>query len=226
MDSENAGKNQAILWLALLVSLVLHALMVQLPGRQRTPPPDSGSLDIELVFVEATRPQPEIRPEPQITPEPEMQVEPDAVVAFSEQTPVEMIDPVLETPAVEGPELPAGVRLLQQIRRNHSGHEAPDMRNRIHGAPVPRLPGQPGWLNDHVGTVIAGSDHWRDADGGISSRLVMSNGQVICGHIRPLTVSEIFNPTLSLAVPMFRECGRERPQPVDRTDPWFRGPGS
>lgn len=231
MTNENRNHNQAFVWLALLGSVALHALLLQVPG-MRTLQPSSppNALEVELVLVEQPSPEPDPSAQP---PEPPPSETPTATtVADPPEPPTPepdaptIADQGSEVPDIESHQPPLGYRVLQQVHINHAVHEVPDQRNRLQGAPSPSLPGQVGWLNDHVGTVAASSDHWRDPDGGFSSRLVMANGQVVCGHIRPLTVSEMFNPALSLAVPMFRLCGRRRPEPVDRSDPWVRGSGS
>ncbi len=165
MDSEKTGNNRTVLWLALVASLVLHALIIRLPGMQSSPSPNPLSLDIELVFVDALEPEPEPKSEPP-PPEPEERMEPEPAMASPEPTPVEIIDATPESIASERPEIPAGQRLLEQVRINHSSMATPDFRNRLQGAAVPRLPGQPGWLNDHVGPVNARRDQWREADGG------------------------------------------------------------
>ena len=231
MTSEKQGFNRTFLWLALLGSLALHALLLRVPGMKTPHPSSPNSMEVELAFVEDLAPDltspSETLPEPSRIEMPitEADPEPDTPEADTpEPDTFRAADQSPEIPAINS-HTPLGYRVLQQVHLNHSGHEVPDHRNRLDGALAPRLPGQVGWLNDYVGTVTASSDHWRDPDGGISSRLVMANGQVVCGHIRPMTVSEMFNPALSLAVPMFRLCGRERPEPVDRTDPWYRGPG-
>ncbi len=221
MDTGKTDNHRTCLWLALLASLVLHVVLFQLPGTRPSPPPDPASLDIDLVFVDVEKPDPDSEPPPRL----EEEIEPEPETASPEQAPVEIIEATPESPSIVTPEMPTNQKFLRQVRINHSGLERPDTRNRLEGAPVPRLPSQPGWLSDYVGMVAASSDQWREADGAISSRVVMSDGRVICGRIRAPTTSEIFNPALSLAVPRFRICGRERPEPVDRTDPWVRGDG-
>ena len=88
--------------------------------------------------------------------------------------------------------------------------------------PAPRLPGATGWMDTYVGTVAPSREHWQAADGGMHSRIVASNGRVVCASIRPSTVQEFFNPSMSAAVTMLRDCGRERPEPRQVGDPWER----
>ena len=64
------------------------------------------------------------------------------------------------------------------------------------------------------------------ADGAQAMRVVTASGQVYCGRARALTASEEFNPWKSTALMYWRDCGRERPEPIDRSNPWVRGNGS
>ncbi|MEE4639825.1 MAG: hypothetical protein V2J42_13895 [Wenzhouxiangella sp.] len=96
----------------------------------------------------------------------------------------------------------------------------------LEGFAIPRLPGAPGWLNDQVGTVAPQQDSWLEADGANAARVVTGSGQVYCGLRRAPTAAEEFNPWMSAALMTWRECGRRRPEPVDRENPWVRGSGN
>lgn len=111
--------------------------------------------------------------------------------------------------------------ILEAVREAHRPTQAPSSER----AAIPRLPDQPGWLNDHVGTVRAGRDSWHLPDGSQRARLVTRSGDIWCGQNDPPPISDVFNPQFSVNVMRWRKCGRERPAPVDRTDPWLRAPG-
>ncbi len=88
---------------------------------------------------------------------------------------------------------------------------------------MPRLPGGAGWMDAYLGPVATGTERWQGADGSMNSRSVLANGRVVCASVRPPTMDETFNPWMSSAVPMSRNCGRERPQASnDFRDPWQR----
>lgn len=118
-------------------------------------------------------------------------------------------------------------QLMQQtlLQAGASGPVRPPERSIIDGSPVPRLPGQSGWLNDFIGNV--GSEHhtWLDSDGASSARIVNASGQVYCGHRRAPSTAEEFNHWMSAALMLWKSCGRQRPEPVDTQDPWQRGGG-
>ncbi len=93
------------------------------------------------------------------------------------------------------------------------------------GFRIPRLPGATGWLNDYVGAVEPRMDQWQNADGSQNMRVVRGSGQVLCGRRRAPTMAEEFNPWMSAAVTLWRDCGRAHPETVDRKNPWIRGKG-
>ena len=93
----------------------------------------------------------------------------------------------------------------------------------IEGRKIPQLPGRLGWLNDEVGVVDPVQESWREADGAMAARLVGRSGEIYCGRRRASTASEEFNPWMSAALMLWKSCGRERPAPVDSTNPWQRG---
>ena len=128
-----------------------------------------------------------------------------------------------DEPVDESSDEPFSQHVLASVRELHGELEIPKEPDILQPHSVPALPAQPGWLNDHVGMVEAGWERWQNADGTRESRIVMANGQVVCGRARAPVPSEIFNPQFALNIMAFRLCGRERPEPVDRTDPWLRG---
>ncbi len=89
----------------------------------------------------------------------------------------------------------------------------------------PALPSAVGWLNDYVGQVTPSVDRWTSPDGSQHARIVLANGRVYCGKSGPPTAAEMFNPSMSANVMRYRYCGRERPDPIDRSNPWVRGAG-
>jgi hypothetical protein len=114
---------------------------------------------------------------------------------------------------------------LGLVSRERLNLQSPGQRNALQAAPVPKLPDSAGWLNDYVGTVSPSVDRWVSNDGSRHTRILLASGQVVCGRAAPPTPAEMFNPSMAMNVMHFRLCGRERPPPVDRTDPWMRVPG-
>ncbi len=233
LDGQHSAKWSGSRWLlaAVALSVAAHlALLILLPNLDI--PGKSPAPGIEISLLEpapAVEPEPlptetMIEPEPSISPpEREQSQEPD------EET--QTIDPQPAEPAsrpatiIEQESSPSerldSMAVLEAVREAHRPTQAP----RSDRSSIPRLPDQPGWLNDYVGTVRPSNDSWHEPDGSQRARLVTRSGDIWCGQNDPPPISDVFNPQFSVNVMRWRTCGRERPTPVDRTDPWLRAPG-
>lgn len=216
--------------LMLLLAAGLHGvlLMVGWPERPRQSPP---ALAVDWIRLAVPEPDPPGIPEPETALEPPRPApQPETLPSPIDQAP-EAVATEPESRPEPGPESevprPAAAVLRQRVLIAAAASvPATEPRDPgISGAPAPRLPDAPGWLNDYVGTVRPGAESWQEADGSTSSRVVLAGGQVLCGRQRAPSMDEIFNPWMSAAVTTWRACGRERPAPVDRSDPWVRGVG-
>lgn len=240
MDSK---REQQRIWPAagvLAISVLVHValLFVPLPGpRHETSGPAPSTLRVELVARPSPTPTPEEAPAAPQPPEPVSgepaqpnqptppgQAAPETA-ASSEPT----SEPASPSSAVAVPEPgPETIRArllgaAHQLGREHEKTgEARDLTYRD----IPELPSQQGWLHHYTGRVTTSIDRWRGNDGSSSARIVTGSGQVVCVRTRAPTTAEIFNRWMSAAVPMMSRCGRERPEGVDRADPWLRSPGN
>jgi len=211
----------------ILTAAVLHALLllIVLPQRER---PEQSALALQ--WVELARPEPTLaaaqstapppeeafpEPEPEARPQPAPTTEPPTAPAPADD----------QAPA--DPPAPSAQRLreLALIAGRAQTERTSPPRPGLEGFTVPRLPSEAGWLNDQVGTVSPYAERWLEADGAGAARVVAASGQVFCGRARAPTAAEEFNPWMSAVVMTWRPCGRERPQPVDRSNPWLRGAG-
>lgn len=100
--------------------------------------------------------------------------------------------------------------------------EAPSGEARYTGKALPKLPGAPSLFDGWMGPVKPTLDQWSDAGGARNARLTLANGDLVCIKQRAPTTQELFNPWMSVAIPMTRLCGRKTPQTPDLTDPWLR----
>lgn len=209
-----------------MLSLLLHALLLLISFRHTAPPRVVDSLRIDLL-----QPTPPIEtPVAEVTPaappapaEPAPPIDPPEVATEPPET-----APVIEQAVPEEPETrrPDATRLRAQIIAGIHQREAATLSedNRAaRPAAVPRIPDAPGWLNDHVGAVQPSMEAWNNPDGSADSRQVLADGTVICGRLPPPTSADIHG--FDIRVFMYTVCGRERPAPIDRSDPWQRGGG-
>ncbi len=231
--AEKMGKQRTALWAGLAIggSLLIHGFILLLPGL-RVPSPDTrDGLDVTLAVLPPKTPEP-VEPQPERTPD----ATDSETLTESERTqrpepPVRLLVIEPDSPSVpEPPSVPqtrlTGQQILDSIRQDESWRNAPDQTDSFKAAPVPALPASPGWINDYVGTVTSSSDRWQANDGSSGTRTVLASGQIICGQTRAPTMAEIFNPSFSVNIATFWACGRERPEPVDRSNPWIRAPQS
>lgn len=213
----------------IVAALVLHALLllVALPPRQ---PPDRTTIKLQWVDVDRPAtpgPTPVEMTPPKEQRPPEAEPEPEPITPSATATarsapasePDEPADPVSAAPSGQR------LRELALIAGRAQTERTSPAPSGLAGFAVPRLPGQAGWLNDHVGTVTPHADRWLEPDGASAARAVTASGQVFCGRARAPTAAEEFNPWMSAVVMTWRPCGRERPEPVDRSNPWVRGQG-
>ncbi len=212
------------LGLVLALSLLAHAALLSWPIDHEQPPRQHGTDRISLVALP-------LRPTPAGL-EAEV-IEPPV----RDDTIIEPDTPAPQTPEVEdrpgrsepepaeptGPDAAEIRRQALQLAGDSATRQADDAgHNTLSFRAAPRLPGASGWLDQHVVTVTASRQQWRSVDGGHHSRIVASNGRVVCASIRPPTMQEFFNPSMSAAVTMLRDCGRERPRSRSTADPWHR----
>ena len=211
----------------LAAAVVVHGLLllVVLPARQ---PADRTAL--ELQWVELSRPaSPDPAPSesvpPDAKPPPETEPEPRTIAP---SMPATIRSAPTSEPADQSASAPSAQRLreLALIAGRAQTTRTPPPRPELEGFAIPQLPGQAGWLSDHVGTVNAHVDSWLEPDGTSAARVVTTAGQVYCGRARAPTAAEEFNPWMSAVVTTWRSCGRKRPEAIDRTNPWVRGSGS
>ena len=215
---------------AIVLSVLAHlCLVIGLPGI--SPPqarPEPG-LEVSLIrLLSSPAPPPEeSAPAPDDSPEPAAS-RLEASVAEPEPARTESAEatqPPPESALVDDLEAEPVQQIdSQSILAAVRASIAPSQASQRDHASIPRLPDAPGWLNDHVGTVDARADQWQNPDGSSQARVVTSTGQIYCGRNDPPTMTELFNPQFSLNAMRWRTCGRERPTPVDRTDPWQRAP--
>jgi len=232
---QQTGKTSKSAWLvaALAFSMLAHlALLLGLPGQSAPEFRVEPGLGVTLLSVPPS-PAPATD---EAVPDPAEQLEPEDPATDPSETPTRQPDPVIALPAAADQTEPESIvsstdeaiqtsrldsRLILEAIRENGRPDPPPRRDH---APLPRLPDAPGWINDHVGTVTRHTDQWVNADGSSQARIVTGSGQIYCGRNDPPSMGEIFNPQFSLNVMRWRNCGRESPEPVDRSDPWLRAP--
>lgn len=222
----------------LAVSALVHIalLFLPLPGpRHETARSEPSSLRVELVAIpsppaatEETQPpqepaeQPSREPSEGGTSMPAEATEPETVAGI--EPPIESASPSPEVAAPEPASDAIRAQLLGTARNLGRESEQSEQGRGLDYRAVPELPSQPGWLHRYTGRVAPSIDRWRGNDGSSNARIVTGSGQVVCVRTRAPTTAEIFNPWMSSALPMMSFCGRERPEGVDRADPWLRRP--
>ena len=180
----------------------------------------SAQISPEVQAVDSLEPQPERPPEPEPEPQSIAQNSPEPRPQEPTNERSEAVDTAPATPSAER------LRELALIAARAQVETAAPSSPGIEGFAVPRLPSQAGWLNDYVGPIRPHIDRWQEADGAQAMRVVTASGQAYCGRARAPTASEEFNPWKSTALMYWRLCGREQPEPIDRSNPWLRGDGS
>lgn len=224
MPPENPSCQRIAVPLVVLVSLALHLLVLALPLALPTPQEDTSADALTLVSL----PPPQVEETIKETPAPTIPAEPEETKTSQPPSPIPQ--PLPDSPRL--PEMardtnPPDATILKRqtvsaarriVRRENGDDPAPE-----HFAPVPRLPSRPGALNARLGTVTPRIDRSLRADGQTDARIVMADGQVVCAQRRAARIEEVFNPWMSTAVAMMRDCGRERPD-IDAAgnDPWQR----
>lgn len=223
MPPENPSCQRIAVPVVVLVSLALHLLVLALPLALPTPREDTSADALTLVSLPP--PQAETIKE---TPAPTIPAEPEETE--TSQPPLPSPQPLPESPrppeTTGEPHVPDATVLQRQtlsaarriVRRENDDNSAAKPFAR-----VPRLPSRPGALDAWLGTVTPRIDRSVRADGQTDARIVMADGQVICAHRRAARIEEVFNPWMSTAVAMMRDCGRERPDAASNgNDPWQR----
>lgn len=221
MPAAKRSNKPTLLVMLLALSALVHLLLLALPGwRVPAPVRPAPILEVDLVSLPQEPDEPASAPVEPPAPEPVIEADTPEPPA-----PDEPVEPVDRRPIPIRPDTVTLQRqVLDQARESGSERDAPQADATLQFRAVPALPSAPGWLNDYVGTVTPSVDRWRGNDGSFHSRVTTRGGQVWCFSTRAPTVQEGFNPWMSVAVPMMRNCGRERPEALDRSNPWLRAP--
>ena len=223
--SGSQGRPRARLAGILLLSLTLHGLLlIGLKLSLSLPPRDGSSPDLELIVLQPAAPgtepaKPAVEDSAPSTPAPVPGDEPVSKVIAPEVITLPLSS---EPPAATLPDR----RVLQAQLRSAARARSPDqLPHRQLGAPADNGP-VPDWWNAIDNQVISPAAEpelpWRDGDGGISSRRVLSDGRIICGHQPATSVDGSFNWWMDDTVQRYWQCGRDRSQLVDfrrRTGP-------
>lgn len=216
---------------AIAASLALHALLavlvITLSSDRAFSPQRPTTIQVQLL-------EPEPSPTPAPEPEPEPEQAPAALDSLAITAAPDDAGPAPSpTPdvSVGEDESEPGPRLAEEIlrtieRQSGSSYHLPQREFpwSRRGDPLPGLPGMRGWIAAYAGTVTPQADSWQNNDGSKSARYVLADGTVICTSRRAPTIDEMMNPWKSLAVTMARFCGRERPAPVDYSNPRVQPP--
>lgn len=224
MQSNSTHRNGLVVFL--FASLALHGLLLTLTLTPLEPEPHNPAPRIVLV------PEPETqRP---IAPPPAAETGISSTPAKIAQDSSQRANHDIGNPQPRVPPRRSreettrpATELRQQVLELAGQSIDPDDANQIGSlsglGQVPRLPGSTGWMDAHLGPVTTGTERWQGADGSMSSRTILASGQVVCTSVRSPTMDEIFNPWMSSALSMLKNCGRERPHAFqDPHDPWQR----
>lgn len=223
MPPENTLRQRLAVPVVVLVSVGLHLLVLALPLALPSPEEDAAADALTLISTPAPlKKTSKAAAPPQTVPEEPERAETPPPPAAPQPLP----EPPQLSETAGGTEPPDATVLKRQTvsaarriaRRENSHDPAPEYFGQL-----PRLPSRPGALDAWLGTVTPRIDRSVRADGQTNTRIVMADGQVICTHRRAARIEEIFNPWMSTAVTMMRNCGRERPDSdADSNDPWQR----
>lgn len=220
-----------LLWSAVCISLLLHLAFLQLKpgsGPVSTVPPTRSIALLPTPAPARSNAQPdsvEEQPEQETMDQPaiEPSMSAAAVKAFEPRPAPEQAAP----PATIDSPVPTvdTTHVLGQLRLLDRAGSTPDRTSEQVHARIPALPDPPGWLHDHVGPVTPEADYWQEMDGSRRASIVTADGTVFCGRTDPPSIQDTFNPQFSTNVMRWNRCGRERPPPVDRSNPWMRQAG-
>ncbi|TVR97050.1 MAG: hypothetical protein EA418_04050 [Wenzhouxiangellaceae bacterium] len=229
----SAPENPArfLLLSAVCISLLLHLALLQLKlssGPVSTAPSPLAISLLPAPTQAKSNAQPDsteeqIEQTPTIDPATERSIS-AATVEVAE--PVPGADQAVAPATIESPAPTIDTtHVLGQLRLlDRAGSTRDRSADQAHGR-IPALPDPPSWLNDYVGPVTPEGDFWQEMDGSRRARIVTADGSVFCGRTDPPSIQDDFNPQFSTNVMRWNRCGRERPTPVDRTDPWMRQAG-
>lgn len=194
----------------LLISL---RMLEPVPSAQSLLPSEiPASLDPEEQLQETAA-----EPEPQLSEISTKAPDSESVIDESSDSP---LDQVAQPPT----EPTMTARLLSNVRESLSRPSLPAPPDVTTPAVIPDLPDAPGWIDQFVGEVDGRIEQWRHGDGAIESRIVTASGRIICGTTNAPSAADIFNPQFATNIMRFRECGRERRQAPDSSDPRLRTP--
>jgi len=223
----------------LALSILGHLALLTLIALQKPSPLPSVSGTLKVALIEQPEPEPlrERVPETQdlLAPTepvsddlpnedlPERQSPSNSDMAIQD---VEATSPISE--AEDQPDT-AGARLITDLNTqlpdvvaNLNPTEAPSNQISAFGKNLPKLPGAPSLFDQWLGPVKPDLDRWRDASGATNAMVTLPNGELVCIKVRAPTTQELFNPWMSIAVPMSRLCGRKMPGSVNLENPWLR----
>ncbi|NBD96406.1 MAG: hypothetical protein GVY11_08025 [Gammaproteobacteria bacterium] len=222
----------------LALSLLLHAALFLLPLpdlARESPRSDNAAMIVDLLPrpADSEHQDPPQRTQPQ-RPSTEAPATPEEVKTHESRATAKTVSE--QTTGQEPTSAPASAdailpgdrmqaRILSAARAIGRDAEQTGEEKGLHYDSAPALPSQPGWLDRYTGPVTASIDRWKGNDGSRKTRIVTGSGQVFCVRTRAPTIAEIFNPWMSSAVGMVRNCGRERPRGAARWNPWLRSPG-
>jgi len=226
---------------AAAASVLAHAVVIAVVMNTQIRPPVLAVDDpiITVRLVPSPAPEDSLPVEPETTPdpaEPEPEPEPAAqstieseLTDIADETvtdetvtddPVTPAEPVIEENPFGAEALRA--RLLDQVRApsaetgQDAGAELPWASS---GERISGVPGVRGWISGYIGTVAPSTSTWKENDGSSRGRYVLADGTVVCTRKRAPTIDEMMNPWKSIAVTMGSICGRQRPTPVDYSNP-------
>lgn len=224
---------------AVAFTLGLHTLVLILFINVQLPSKSEPGEPVMIAFVSVPAEEPEIE-EPDLQPEEMPQPEPPppdpeppiteaapsqpSVADEPEQTPPE---PLPERAEPEASELHRQALELARGQRDSGSPKARLGNNSgesLSFAPIPRLPGTAGWLNQFVGRVTPWKETWTDDTGEVRHRIVTASGRVYCSRRRGGERSAVRSGFDIPSLTYISKCGRERPPPPDPDDPWIWRP--
>lgn len=223
----------------LTLSVVGHLTLLTLFALQEPSKLPSTPRTLQVALIERTRPEPlsEAVTETEVPPVPIEVVRDD----FASQQQAEQPRPsdnetstqdLMAPSDISEPEengAPAGARLITNLNAQLPGvvaklnpiESARDDPGHL-GKALPKLPGGSSLFDQWLGPVKPDLDRWRDASGATNAMVTLPNGELVCIKVRAPTTQELFNPWMSIAVPMSRLCGRKKPESVNLENPWLR----
>ncbi len=206
----------------LFLSVTGHGLLFVCISLQPVSPPlPVPKIQVALI----NQAQPKMPTESQSTPQPTVNQPMKSDLIDTETVPSlpEVLEPKDEPIQAMGTRLLSTLQaqlpqIVEDLDPSPSRAEEPNYQNRAN----PKLPGGSSLFDQWMGPVSPQLDRWSDPSGEINARVTLASGDVVCIQVRAPTTQELFNPWMSIAIPMARMCGREKSKSIDLTDPWLR----